>query len=201
MSPDVNSPAASSAITFLPATFAFCSISANNNYISTYSRLTITINTTNPIPADGQLVIDFPLYWSGDLDQTLTVTSNRPVCSPIAGLATPSCTSTNIQSPLYVSRIFVSSLSISGITGASQIILDISSVLTPPFTNYISQVAISSQLSGGTQIDTCTTDILNTVPIPFRTISFNVQSGTTVVQSKFTGKLDLTLAKSFSSQD
>lgn len=43
--------------------------------------------------------------------------------------------------------------------------------------------------------------MLNTIPIPFRSVTFAVQNGTTEVQTKFTGKLSLTLSKSFSSTD
>lgn len=92
-------------------------------------------------------------------------------------------------------------LTSTGVNAGTQFVVDVSSVLTPPYTNYVVPVSLYSQWSDGVKIDTCSSNIMNTIPIPFRSVSFNVQSGTTVVQSKFTAKLDLTLAKSFSSQD
>lgn len=79
--------------------------------------------------------------------------------------------------------------------------MDISSILTPPYINYNSQILIYSTWSDSIQIDTCTSTIINITPIPFISINYNIQSGTTIIQSKFTSKLELTLSRAFSSQD
>lgn len=168
--------------------------------MSTRSRLSFSITTNNPIPSDGQLIIDFPLVWGGDLEQSQTIASTL-ACTAISGLSSLTCTYSILQSPLNIARITISSLSTSGIAGSSAISLDISPILTPPYTNYNTQILISSQWFDGVKIDTCTSSIANTSPIPFRAISFSLVSGSTVVQSLFKARLDLTLAKSFSSQD
>lgn len=100
-----------------------------------------------------------------------------------------------------MARIIVSTFSTSGIAAGTQFTIDISSILTPPYVNSVDQIKISSQWADGVVIDTCSTSVKNTMPIPFSSTLFAVQSGTTVVQSKFTAKLTLTLAKSFSYQD
>lgn len=107
-----------------------------------------------------------------------------------------------MQSPLNIARIIVSSLSTSGISANTNIIVDISPILTPPYTNYGEQnIEITSQWTDGVKIDACTSYVSNTLPIPFRNINFNVINGNNTIQTKFTGRLDLTLSKSFSSQD
>ncbi len=100
-----------------------------------------------------------------------------------------------------MARIVVSTFSTSGIAAGAQFVIDISSILTPPYVNSVDQIKISSQWADGVVIDTCSSIVTNTIPIPFLSTTFTVQSGTTVVQSKFTAKLTLTLAKSFSYQD
>lgn len=139
------------------------------------------------------------MTWDGDLDQSNTIAS-APTCTPISGLSSITCSHTILQPPINIARVTVV-FSSTGVSAGTQFIFDVSSILTPPYTNYELSVSLYSGWSDGTKIETCTSTISNTIPIPFRSVSFNVQSGTTVVQSKFTAKLDLTLAKSFSSSD
>lgn len=176
-SPSATSADYSTSITFSPSSFTSCSISANSNFISTRSRLTFTIRTQNAIPSDGQLVIEIPSTWDYDLSQSITVAST-PTCTPVSGLGVTTCSYSVQSSPINIVRVSVSSLSIAGISDGSTLVLDVSSILTPPYTNYIGTISMYSKWADGIQIDTCTSRITNTIPIPFRSIVSTITAGT-----------------------
>ena len=143
-------------------------------------------------------MIDFPLKWAGDIESLNTIAST-PSCTGVTGISgTLSCSYQIFSSPVNIARVTVSSLSSSALSG--QFSIDISLILTPPFINSIETVSIESMYSDGVVIDTCSSTISNTQPIPFKSMAFSSTNNKTV-QSSFTGQLQVVLNKPFYYQD
>ena len=199
-----QSPAAaytgySTSISFIGGSFSSCTISANSNYVLTGSRFTFNLSPTHSIPPSGKIILDFPSTWISDVNSQSTFVSTAPTCSNAVNMSgTPTCTFTILPSPISLNRITITVPS-SG-TLSSSFAVDVSQILTPPYINYERTVSITSQWSDGTNIDSCTSAISNTLPIPFKSINLVSQSSTTV-QSQFSGSLSVQIAQSFYYQD
>jgi hypothetical protein len=148
------------------------------------------------------LVVTFPYDWDGDVMEYQVISSTTLSCSQLSGLSTNSmsCTYTTAPSPINAITVTISALSVAGISSQTAYSISISPVLTPPFTNDNQRVSISSTPGDGTPIDKCSTVVTNTLPIPCLS-SFSISNGTSVVQSSFTGNLQMTLGAPFSYQD
>ena len=119
-------------LTFNPGTFTSCAISAGGATVSTRAAFQFTLLPKHLIPSDGQLVIEVPLKWNGDISSTNSVASN-PACSNIANLAgSISCTFVT-QSSINIARITVSSLSSTTLDNSQSFSFLVNSILTPPF--------------------------------------------------------------------
>lgn len=195
--PLATNPSFTATLTLQAGTFSACVVSANSATVSTYSLFTFTITPLNDIPSNGELIIDVPLIWSGDVQELDSVTSAS--CSSLLTLAASiSCSVTILTSPINLARITVTSLSASTIS--TQFSLTISSILTPPYINSADTIAIYSQWNDGIQIDSCEALVEDVTAIELKTITFGSEDNTEV-QSQFQGRLELTLNKAFYFED
>lgn len=82
------------------------------------------------------------MTWSGDLDQSNTIVST-PTCTPVSGLSTVTCSYSILSSPVNIARVTIV-LSSAGVAAGTQFIVDVSSILTPPYTNYPITISLYS---------------------------------------------------------
>jgi hypothetical protein len=129
-------------------------------------------------------------------NRTLTTTPNCAGLFNTSG--TISCTSSIVGSPVNKVYITVTDLTNSALTNPFSISLQ--SILTPSYIDSSDAINIYSSWSDGSKIDTCKTTIVDLKPIKFQSLSFQSLDNSSV-QSSFTGKLSLTIAKPFNYVD
>jgi hypothetical protein len=160
-----------SAVTLTAATLTSCQISTTG-VVYSQSSVTVTITPNNPIPVGGMVTITLPLNWTNSFLSDQLISSL--VCTAITNVDNGISCSYQITTQTVVT--------VTGINPNTPLTTNFSftmaSMILPPTISPTDSITISTRLSRGDLIDTCTTTLTGVVQATLQNVTLAASNNT-----------------------